>query len=693
MAGLIKREDIDAVRERANIEDIVGEHVTLKSGGVGSMKGLCPFHDERTPSFHVRPQVGLWHCFGCGEGGDVISFIQKINHTTFAEAVEYLAGKVGIELRYEEGGKINRGIEPGTRQRLLDANRLAETFYQEQLATPAAQVGREFLTGRGFDRRAAEYFGVGYAPAGWDNLTRHLRHNGYTEAELVAAGLCAQGNRGVYDRFRDRLVWPIRDVTGATVGFGARKISADDDGPKYLNTPETAIYKKSQVLYGLDLAKKDIARQHKIVVVEGYTDVMAAHLSGETTAVATCGTAFGEGHVRIVRRLLGDSADPAAGVLLSQGKQARGGEVIFTFDGDAAGQKAALRAFAEDQHFAAQTFVAVDPGGQDPCDLRMARGQAAIPELINSRKPLFEFVIRAALANRDLTTAEGRVAGLREAAPIVAGIRDHALRREYARSLAGWLGIREDEVIGAVKSAERAGGSAYRSEGTRGRNYGGANNGGHQRGNSWRDPREMSGAPGDPQGTPLYGVPQVQPSSPVLGSYPNDPTVKLERQALEVIVQMPQDALGAKTDDLPIDTFTVPVHRAAFEAVLAAGGVSAFGQAVEELRAQGVTGEHLLPRASTRWLEAVRTGVIPAVDSLLTELAVAPLPVAEKSAESVGAYAREVLLSIVQLSLTRQLAQLRNQQRQMDPSDEGYRPLLKQIIEVENRRRQLRESR
>ena len=260
------------MRERARLEDVVGEHVTLKSAGVGSLKGLCPFHDERTPSFHVRPQLGYWHCFGCGEGGDVITFIEKIHHLGFAEAVEYLADRTGVQLRYEEGGAVRRGVEPGTRQRLMDANRLAEAWFREQLATPEAQPGRDFLTSRGFDRHAAAHFGVGYAPAGWDNLARYLRSSGYTEAELVDSGLCSRGGqdgRRVYDRFRGRLIWPIRDVTGATVGFGARKLLEEDQGPKYLNTPETPVFHKSQVLYGLDLAKREVARSHRIVVVEG----------------------------------------------------------------------------------------------------------------------------------------------------------------------------------------------------------------------------------------------------------------------------------------------------------------------------------------------------------------------------------------------------------------------------------------
>src|SRR5690625_4386610 len=374
MAGLIQNEDIQHVRERVRIEDVVGAHVTLKRAGVGSMKGLCPFHDERTPSFHVRPQLGFYHCFGCGEGGDVIDFVMKMNHLPFVEAVEYLAGQIGYTLRYEQSSTGQRPRrDPNRRARLLAANQEAAQFYQSLLTSSEAQAAREFLSQRGFDRSAAQHFGIGFAPRGWTHLFDHLRKKGFTEKELQAAGLVSQGWSGSYDRFRGRLVWPIRDLTGSVVGFGARKIFDDDQGPKYLNTPETPIYKKAQVLYGLDLAKRDIARSKRVVVVEGYTDVMAMHLAGETTAVATCGTAFGPDHIKVVRRILGDSASGGAGVLLSSG-QAVGGEIVFTFDGDEAGQKAALRAFQEDQRFAAQTFVAVEPSGKDPCDLRLAQG-------------------------------------------------------------------------------------------------------------------------------------------------------------------------------------------------------------------------------------------------------------------------------------------------------------------------------
>ena len=436
MAGRIRDEDVALVRERARIDDVVREYVTLKSAGGGSLKGLCPFHDERSPSFHVTPSRGMWYCFGCGEGGDVINFVQRVDHLSFAETIEKLAEKTGVQLRYVEGGAgVNK--QQGVRTRLVEAHKLAAAFYAEQLSSPAAQVGREFLTSRGFDGATAEHFGVGYAPQSWDALTAHLRSRGFSDEELLAGGLVSQGNRGVYDRFRGRLVWPIRDLGGDVVGFGARKLTDDDDGPKYLNTPETPIYKKSQVLYGIDLARKEISKNQQAVIVEGYTDVMACHLAGVTTAVATCGTSFGADHIKVLRRLLMDD---------DQMK----GQVVFTFDGDAAGQKAAMRAFTEDQKFVSQTFVAVESSGLDPCDLRLQQGDSAVKALVDSRVPLFEFAIRSTIAAYDLDSAEGRIAALRESAPIVAKIRDAALRPEYTRRLAGWLGLDVAEVSKAV---------------------------------------------------------------------------------------------------------------------------------------------------------------------------------------------------------------------------------------------------
>uniref|UniRef100_UPI00374CD697 DNA primase n=1 Tax=Lacisediminihabitans sp. TaxID=2787631 RepID=UPI00374CD697 len=558
MPGLIRRNDIDEVRARINIADIVGDYVTLKGAGVGSLKGLCPFHDERSPSFHVRPQVGRYHCFGCGEDGDVFSFLQKMDHTTFTEAVERMAARVGYELHYEDGGQANS--DHGNRARILAANQAAAEYFVTQLTTPDAEPARAFLGQRGFDPGAAQRFGVGFAPK--SGLSKHLKSLGYSDAELVAAGLVGEGERGsTYDRFRGRLVWPIRDVTGQTLGFGARKLLDDDKGPKYLNTPETAVYHKSQVLYGLDLAKRDISRGRQVVVVEGYTDVMACHLAGITTAVATCGTAFGVDHIKVIRRVLGD-VDNA---------DSRGlGEVIFTFDPDEAGQKAASRAFSEEQRFAAQTFVAVAPDGLDPCDLRLERGDDAVRRLISAKKPMFEFMIRRVLAGHNLDTVEGRVAALRATAPVVAGIRDQALNIGYVRTLAGWLGMDLGEVGRAVAAAHGKAPEAQR---------------------------------------PRYGTEAAAAAAPVengpsLVHLPTDPSTRLERDSLMAILQHPE-IIGV---DL-----AQRASRAAYanpSLAVVRDGIAASMDAFD----------------SPEWLDRVIAEVPAPFAMLVKELGVAPLP-------------------------------------------------------------------
>ena len=441
MSGRIRDVDVTYVRDHSPIDEVVGEYVQLKGAGGGQKKGLCPFHDEKTPSFHVTPSRGYFHCFGCQTGGDVIAFVMKMDHLTFTETIERLAERIGYQLTYEQGSGGTKA-PAGQRSRLIAAHAAAVTFYREQLQLPEAGHARDLLTKRGFDRAACDDFEVGYSPDQWDALTKFLRGQGFTIEELMLAGLAKEGQKGPIDRFRNRLMWPIRDISGDVVGFGARKLASDeeDQGPKYLNTPETPIYKKSQVLYGLDRAKKEIAKKRQAVIVEGYTDVMAAHLAGITTAVATCGTAFGDEHIRILRRLLMDD-------------DAFRGEVIFTFDGDAAGQKAALRAFGDDQKFVTQTFVAVEPSGMDPCELRQHHGDAAVRDLIARRVPLFEFAIKSAIKQYDLTNADGRVSALNAAAPLIGKIRDTSLRPEYARSLAGWLGMEVEVVSAAVKKS------------------------------------------------------------------------------------------------------------------------------------------------------------------------------------------------------------------------------------------------
>ena len=633
MAGLIKREDIDAVRERADLREVVEQYVTLRKAGIGSYKGLCPFHDERTPSFHLRPHVGTYHCFGCEESGDVIAFLQAMEHTSFQETVERLAQKYGVELHYEDGGTGPDKHEASRRQRLLDAHKIADEFYQGALQTSEAQIGRDMLTERGFSREHAAQFGVGYAPKGWNNLLRHLRSRGFREDELKATGLFSEGRRGLYDRFRGRLMWPIRDMTGNTVGFGGRRLYEEDQGPKYLNSPETPIYKKSQVLYGIEMAKRSIAKKRQLVVVEGYTDVMACHIAGVDTAVATCGTAFGEGHIKIARRLLSDDGSPA--------------EVIFTFDGDEAGQQAAVKAFNEAHQFNAQTFIAVGPEGMDPCDVRQHRGDEAVQAIIDSKTPLVEFVLRRRLREWDLATVDGRVGALRATAPVITAIRDQSLRRAYTRELAGWLGAEVHDVEAAVQRAARGAGQQRRPPETR-----------------------EGSAPAQQRG-PVQGHPSGA-SVPAGFQRPNtaDPAVMMERQALEVILQHPTRLTAEQWEEIFGVRFTAAAHQALHDGI--------------RIAAANATD----PRT---WVETVRREVPEPLRPLVSELAVTSLPA--NTEEHLDRYCQEILNRLVEMRIQHEKANLLGRLQRMDPAEapEEYRTLNSQLMELERRRRTLKQ--
>ena len=634
MAGLIVRKDIDLVRERADLKAIVEEYVTLRSAGVGSFKGLCPFHDERTPSFHIRPAVGTYHCFGCGEHGDVISFLMELEHTTFTETVERLAARVGVELHYEDGGTGPDKAEVGRRRRLIEANKIADELFVKALGSAEAQTARDFLTDRGFTAEHARQFGLGYAPQGWSHLLDALRKRGFRDEELRATGLFSEGQRGLYDRFRGRLLWPIRDMTGNTIGFGARKLYEDDPGPKYLNTPETALYKKSQVLYGIDFAKRTIAKQRQLVVVEGYTDVMAAHLAGIGTAVATCGTAFGTEHIKIVRRLISDDGT--------------GGEVIFTFDGDEAGQKAALKAFEEDHRFLAKTYVAVEPSGMDPCDLRRHKGDEAVRALISSRRPLFEFAIRSGLKDYDLDTVEGRAGALRHAAPIVAGIKDSVLRPGYERELAGWLGLDPNVVHRAVAQAarRRAPGPAPRQENAPGRG-------------------EPAGGGEGPASGNAAPRPQVQ----IVRVDPRDPVARRERESLEVVLQHPTLLSAEQWQAFYEARFTVPQYAAVHRGIMTA----ATGGATPQV-----------------WVESISDHVPPEVRGVVSALAVRDIPA--RTEADVVRYCRDIMNRLFGLQIQHRKAELLGQLQRLgaggDPAE--FSRLNTELMELEARRRALR---
>lgn len=603
MSGRIRDVDVTYVRDHSPIDEVVGEYVQLKGAGGGQKKGLCPFHDEKTPSFHVTPSRGYFHCFGCQTGGDVIAFVMKMDHLTFTETIERLAERIGYQLTYEQGSGAAKA-PTGQRSRLISAHAAAVTFYREQLQLPEAAHARDLLMKRGFDRAACDDFEVGYSPDQWDALTKFLRGQGFTIEELMLAGLAKEGQKGPIDRFRNRLMWPIRDISGDVVGFGARKLASDeeDQGPKYLNTPETPIYKKSQVLYGLDRAKKEIAKKRQAVIVEGYTDVMAAHLAGITTAVATCGTAFGDEHIRILRRLLMDD-------------DAFRGEVIFTFDGDAAGQKAALRAFGDDQKFVTQTFVAVEPSGMDPCELRQHHGDAAVRDLIARRVPLFEFAIKSAIKQYDLTNADGRVSALNAAAPLIGKIRDTSLRPEYARSLAGWLGMEVEVVTAAVKkSSSKITNSVSETPPT----------------NNWRPD-------------------------------PNEPRLALEREVLKARLQMP--ALVRQWRDIEKNAFSHPAYAKLREFIDSQTDL-------ESISIDAADSEEL--------------------KSFITELTVEPI---RADGEISDRYVTSITARLNEVALSRAIAEVKSTLQRLNPveNESEYNAIFTQLVEMESKRRSLRE--
>ncbi len=624
MAGRIREEDIAEVREKAPIDEVVSSYVTLRNAGGGSQKGLCPFHDEKSPSFHVTPARQFWHCFGCQEGGDVFTFLMKIDGLSFVEAVERLADKYGVQLRREDGDVRGERPKGPARGRLVEAHRVAQEFYAGQLATPAALAARQFLHERGFDQAAADTFGIGFAPRDGDALLTHLRQKGFSDDEVVAGGLVAMG-RSAYDRFRGRLLWPIRDASGDTIGFGARRIFDDDRiDAKYLNTPETPIYKKSQVLYGIDLARRDMARTSQAVVVEGYTDVMACHLAGVPTAVATCGTAFGDDHARVLRRFLHDHEEFR-------------GEVIFTFDGDAAGQKAALRAFDGDQNFVSQTYVAVEPDGLDPCDLRIQKGDAAVRELVARRVPLYRFVLANVVGGFDLDRADGRVDAVRAAARLVASIRDKSKVEAFSRELAGMVGVDIEEARSEVRRAAQR-------------------------------PSRQEQRPGTTAAHPSPPPPtQAREPLPDL----RDPRFSIERETLKLMIQHPA-AVGRSAADVGGNDFTHPTYRAVWELVAANGGPA--------------TGA-----ADPGWASRLRDAATdPAVSSAISALGVEPLRTAKEPEPS---YVASHIYRLLELTAMRRIADLKSRLQRTNPVEQtaDYNRMFGELVALEQHRRSMRE--
>ena len=630
--GRIPDSDIEAIRQRAPLDEIVGEYVQLKPAGHDSLKGLSPFKDERTPSFHVRPAHGYYHCFSTGKGGDVFSFMMEMEQLTFPEAVEAVADHIGYHINYQGGSTGARQVDRGTRQRLLAANKAAHDYFREQLETADAAPARDLLLQRGFSRELIYDFECGYAPRGWDPMTKHLLRRGFEVQELLDAGLSSMGKRGPLDKFRGRLIWPIKDTAGNVIGFGARKLFEDDPLGKYINTQDTLLYHKSKVLFGLDKAKKNIAEKHQTVVVEGYTDVMAMHAAGVDTAVATCGTAFGGDHMSLIRRLMLDDSFFR-------------GELIYTFDGDEAGQKAAMRAFETDAEFGAQSFVAVAPDGMDPCDLRLARGDSAVRDLVASRVPVYEFVIESLLQDYSLDSAEGRVQALRRTVPVVATISDRVLQQEYARRLAGWVGWpNPDEVLEQVRAEAKKPKKQKRTPKA-----------------EVRDPAAAAGP--DASGAQ---------SEILIPLRPDDPVLWPQREALKIALQHPA-AAGNYFDGINPDAFTHDAYHQVREAITAAGGCARAGANN--------------PAEESNFLAAVAGEMRDyAGRNFVSELAVEPI-----HADDLYEYADSVLSRLQETRVGQQIAQLKSQLQRMRPSDdeEAYNALFSDLVALEQARRDL----
>ncbi|NEG69443.1 DNA primase [Bifidobacterium choloepi] len=694
MAGMIKKEDIEKVRAAADLYDIVSASVRLKASGAGAYVGLCPFHDEKTPSFNVRPSVGMWHCFGCGKGGDVFKYVEEMESLDFRDAVEFLADKYRIELHYDAPrGNLGAGAADGAlgggevrskRARLIEANEEAQNFFVSQITTKEALPARKLLDGRNFTQADCAHFGCGYAPQGWDNLVRHLSNKGFTHQEILDAGLARQGQRGIYDYFRGRVTWPIRDSTGRTLGFGARKLYEDDAiAAKYINTPDTQLYHKEEVLYGIDLAKKAILKKRQVVIVEGYTDVMAMHLAGVDTAVATCGTAFGEKHAKMVRRFVGDDKIGAIQLVgpTKVAGQSLSSRVVFTFDGDSAGQKAALHAFGLDTAFLSQTFVAVAEDNLDPCDLRIERGDEAVRSLIDGASPLYDFVIDTVVDKCDTAYTTGQMAAVKAAAPLVAQIRDRSLEDLYTRKTARRIGIDLDIMQREVRSARSQ--LHVRTEDAYAPRFG--------RFEQLRAERGVSG-PGNPDVNRAALQALARQDAREQDYYRVDDEIFMsEQQFMATLIQLPRAIDRTMFDQLATICFVTPVFRTLYQAVTAAGG---------------------LPDADTPmglWLHNLTKAGGPALESVINELAVMPLPLPGNSANQAAdaghpdhmdqalraatpteaRYARELTARLLDLGYMRTIGNIRRRMAQLPEGDEKTE-LLARNLQLEQERQQLR---
>ena len=449
-AGRIRDADLEEVRRRASLIDVASEYMQVKRAG-RLYKALCPFHAEKTPSFSLDPAKGLWHCFGCGEGGDTIRLVEKLENLTFVEAIERLAQMTGVDLHYEQLSDADRAAQR-RRRRLVDAHREAAAYYHETLkkAPEAADARAYLINKRGFTTPTLEEFQVGFSLPKWDALVAHLKSNGFAEQEIADAGLGARRqDGGLVDRFRGRVMFPIHDLTGDPVAFGARKMG-NEDGPKYLNSAESPIYKKSHVLYALDRAKGDIVKTGRGLIVEGYTDVIALHQAGIATAVATCGTALGLDHLRGLQRFTQD--------------------LVLSLDSDEAGGAAAERTYdqmiGDAQQMGITLRVVGMPRGDDPADTVLKVGAEGFQALIDRAEPLLEFVLKREAGRYSVGDAEVQARALSACLRLLAKTEKAVVRDEAVRRLSGWINVDPSIIFVELEKVMRTGTTTRATTGT-----------------------------------------------------------------------------------------------------------------------------------------------------------------------------------------------------------------------------------
>lgn len=452
MALYISDDKLAEIRNAADIVDMVSARVFLKKAGK-DYAGLCPFHSEKTPSFTVSPGKQIFHCFGCGAGGDVFNFLMRYDGITFPEAVQAVARQYGVSLP-EKDMSPEEKRKASEREQLFALNRRVMQFYQDiLLKSPGGEKARQYLKERGMDRRVIERFNLGYAPEGWDNLIRFIRKSGVPLETAEKAGLIVpKKQRGYYDRFRNRIMFPITDVTGQVVAFGGRVM--DDSKPKYLNSPETSVYHKGRTLYGLHAAREQCRSNGCVFIVEGYFDLLVMHQHGLKNSVATLGTALTRDHIRRLSRAAG-SGDKKA---------------YLVFDSDEAGINAAKRTIGAFLEESMEAAVVLLPKGHDPDSYLFEHGPEAFNRLTEDAPGLFSFLIDNAISAHG-TTLEGKVRVISEIAPVLSEISDSVARSVYVRHLAESLDVDEAAVLEKVRenktrlSARQGGGPEPKTQG------------------------------------------------------------------------------------------------------------------------------------------------------------------------------------------------------------------------------------